>query len=237
MDVDARLEALEAENERLRDELDLLKESLGMDFIAPIEWGLTGSETKVFGRLLKTPVATKDALMATLYRDTGRDEAEIKIVDVFICKMRKKLAPFDIEIHTVWGVGYQLTPQSKALFERTWGGAHPVRPYRLGAHFIAAIPSARTINPITHTNWEGVGVIPDIAATPDNALAVAKDLLQRRLHGADAVVERPRHLPHLVAVLDLVGVLQKGADHPGVGQDGVQPCHSFFGAHDPPPRK
>jgi hypothetical protein len=33
-----------------------------------------------------------------------------------------------------------------------------------------------------------VGVIPDIAATPDKALAVAKDLLQRRLHGTAALV-------------------------------------------------
>lgn len=63
----------------------------------------------------------------------------------------------------------------------TWGGAHPARPYRLGEHFYAVIPGRRTISPITRANWEGVGVIPDIAATPDKALAAAKDLLQRRL--------------------------------------------------------
>jgi len=48
------------------------------------------------------------------------------------------------------------------------------------------IPSRRTISPITGTNWEGTGVIPDIAAAPDNALAVAKDQLQRRLGGSAA---------------------------------------------------
>jgi hypothetical protein len=82
----------------------------------------------------------------------------------------------------------QAMKRATVIGERTWGGAHPVRPYRLGDHFIAAIPSARTINPITHTNWEGVGVIPDIPATPDKALAMAKDLLQRRLHRAAPVV-------------------------------------------------
>jgi hypothetical protein len=66
----------------------------------------------------------------------------------------------------------------------TWGGANAARPYRLGTHFAAFIPSRRSISPITHTNWEGVGVIPDIAATPDNALAVAKELLEKRLQGA-----------------------------------------------------
>jgi hypothetical protein len=70
----------------------------------------------------------------------------------------------------------------------TWGGANPSRPYRLGDHFFVMVPSRRPISPITHTNWEGVGVIPDIAATPDNALAMAKDTLQRRLHGTAPLV-------------------------------------------------
>lgn len=126
MDVDARLEAVMAENERLRDELDHLKESLGLHFVAPPEFGLSGSETKIFGRLLKQGVATKDALMATLYRDAGRDEAEAKIVDVFICKLRRKVKPFGIEIATVWGLGYQMTDQSRDHYERTWGKARAV---------------------------------------------------------------------------------------------------------------
>jgi hypothetical protein len=79
----------------------------------------------------------------------------------------------------------QALKRATLIGERTWGGAHPTRPFRLGDHFFAAIPSARTISPITHTNWEGVGVIPDIAATPDQALAVAKDMLQRRLKGTN----------------------------------------------------
>lgn len=82
----------------------------------------------------------------------------------------------------------QALKRATVIGERTWGGAHPARPYRLGGHFFAVIPSRRSISPITHTNWEGVGVIPDIAATPDNALAVAKDLLQRRLHGTAPLV-------------------------------------------------
>jgi hypothetical protein len=38
------------------------------------------------------------------------------------------------------------------------------------------------------TNWEGVSVTPDIAAAPDKALAVAKDLLRRRLQGSAPLV-------------------------------------------------
>ena len=77
----------------------------------------------------------------------------------------------------------QALKRATLIGERTWGGAHPTRPFRLGDHFFAAIPNRRTISPITHTNWEGVGVVPDVAATPDKALEVAKNMLQRRLQG------------------------------------------------------
>jgi hypothetical protein len=75
----------------------------------------------------------------------------------------------------------QALKRATVLGEPTWGGAHPSRPFRLGDHFAAWIPSRRSISPITHSNWEGVGVIPDIPAKPDKALAVAEELLQRRL--------------------------------------------------------
>jgi hypothetical protein len=82
----------------------------------------------------------------------------------------------------------QALKRATVIGERTWGGAHPARPYRLGDHFFAVIPGRRSISPITHTNWEGVGVIPDVAAAPDKALEVAKDLMQRRLHGTAPLV-------------------------------------------------
>jgi hypothetical protein len=41
------------------------------------------------------------------------------------------------------------------------------------------LSGARTENPITRTNWEGVGVKPDVAATSDEALKVALEGLGR----------------------------------------------------------
>jgi C-terminal processing protease CtpA/Prc len=83
----------------------------------------------------------------------------------------------------------QALKRATVVGERTWGGAHPVALYRLGDHFFAAIPHSRTISPITNTNWEGSGVTPDVTTAPADALAVAKDMLQRRL---DAVL--PLHV-------------------------------------------
>lgn len=57
-------------------------------------------------------IVTKEMVMDFLY--SGRDEPELKIVDVFICKIRKKLSialgNLDV-IHTVWGRGYQFVPE------------------------------------------------------------------------------------------------------------------------------
>jgi hypothetical protein len=57
--------------------------------------------------------------------------------------------------------------------ETTGGGAHPGDVLSVGGGFVAFVPSGRAINPITKTNWEGVGVKPDIAAPAAQALQVA----------------------------------------------------------------
>jgi hypothetical protein len=44
---------------------------------------------------------------------------------------------------------------------------------RLSEHFGAFIPSGRAISPITKTNWEGVGVEPDIKMPKEQALKTA----------------------------------------------------------------
>jgi retinol-binding protein 3 len=41
------------------------------------------------------------------------------------------------------------------------------------------VPFARAINPITHTNWEGVGVKPDIAVPANQAWDAARKLLAK----------------------------------------------------------
>ncbi len=53
-------------------------------------------------------VLTKDAFLNHLYG--GMDEPEVKIIDVFICKLRKKLAHAGAGslIYTVWGRGYMI---------------------------------------------------------------------------------------------------------------------------------
>lgn len=118
MDVERRLEVVEQENLLLRERIAFL-EAILIDCVRlPVEWGLTQQETRVFGTLVNREVATKDAVMAALYSDRAGAEGEVepKIVDVFVCKIRKKLKPFGIEIRTVWGQGYALKPDIRSVY-------------------------------------------------------------------------------------------------------------------------
>jgi hypothetical protein len=68
--------------------------------------------------------------------------------------------------------------------EITGGGANPTGAVPLGAKLMAQIPWGRAENPVTKTNWEGVGVRPAIATPAAEALA----LVLRRL-GQDGVTD------------------------------------------------
>ena len=64
--------------------------------------------------LRKDITITKDMFLNHLYG--GMDEPEGKIIDVFICKLRKKLANASAGknyIETVWGRGYVLREPSE----------------------------------------------------------------------------------------------------------------------------
>jgi two-component system cell cycle response regulator CtrA len=82
---------------------------------------LTGKEYQILELLAlrKGTTLTKEMFLNHLYG--GMDEPELKIIDVFICKLRKKLANASggkNYIETVWGRGYALregAPEMRAL--------------------------------------------------------------------------------------------------------------------------
>jgi hypothetical protein len=82
--------------------------------------------------------------------------------------------------------------------EATVGGAHPVNEHRLSAHLSIMVPYARALNPITHGEWEGKGVQPDVPVAADKALAKATMLAAQRIaqHPRD-----PRHVELLQRVV------------------------------------
>jgi len=82
---------------------------------------LTGKEYQMLEllSLRKGTTLTKEMFLNHLYG--GMDEPELKIIDVFICKLRKKLAEAtggENYIETVWGRGYVLREPAAILADR-----------------------------------------------------------------------------------------------------------------------
>lgn len=96
------------EIETLRERIRQLEAELCPPIAPPVEWGLTGSETRLWQHLSSRPIASKRSVMMALYSDRPDEEPDDKIADVFICKLRKKLRPFGVEIVTRWGQGWSL---------------------------------------------------------------------------------------------------------------------------------
>lgn len=84
----------------------------------------------------------------------------------------------------------------------TGGGAHAGSPHRLNAHFMMFVPSGLPISPVTHTDWEGVGVAPDIETSADDALDIAQVAILRKLMAVEADPRRKAQIEERIAELD-----------------------------------
>ena len=60
--------------------------------------------------------------------------------------------------------------------ETTGGAAHAVSPHQAGDHFTVFVPNSRSVSPQTNTDWEGTGVVPDVAVHAEDALDTAQRL-------------------------------------------------------------
>ena len=66
-------------------------------------------------------------------------------------------------------------------------------------YFAVWVPSGRAINPITRTNWERVGVRPDIAVASGQALRTAHLAALRDLRSKATDAERQQALDRAIA--------------------------------------
>lgn len=128
----ARAESLEEEVVQLR------KRVFGTNMVVPLCWRLTPLEGKML-RVLASHVQCHRELILDAFRDARWDwEAEPKIVDTIMCKMRGKLRPYGVVVDTVCGIGYSMQPESRAYAMECMlgtrdarvplGGTEPIQP-------------------------------------------------------------------------------------------------------------
>jgi C-terminal processing protease CtpA/Prc len=88
----------------------------------------------------------------------------------------------------------QALGRATVVGETTVGAANPVDQYVVTPHLLVRVPLVRVRHAITGGNWEGVGVVPDIACPAGDALDVAHRHAVRRLAADPALADRPATL-------------------------------------------
>jgi len=73
---------------------------------------------------------------------------------------------------------YNMQTQKRATLvgQTTGGGANPGGTRGINENLSVFIPTGMAINPITKTNWEGVGVIPEVKTTSEESLTKTHEL-------------------------------------------------------------
>lgn len=100
---------------------------------------------------------------------------------------------------------YDLQNQKRVTIvgETTGGGAHPGGPERLNEHFVVWIPRGRAINPVTKTDWEGTGVIPDVKTDQASALKTA------HMAAVEKILAKTTHKERQAALRDILAEIKK----------------------------
>ena len=79
----------------------------------------------------------------------------------------------------------QALGRAQLIGETTGGGAHPTGMQPLSPTMAISVPFARSVNPITGTNWEGTGVVPDVSVAAEEAYDVAYETALRHVLSLD----------------------------------------------------
>jgi C-terminal processing protease CtpA/Prc len=95
---------------------------------------------------------------------------------------------------------YDLQAQKRAQIvgDSTMGAAHLTTRIPISKHFRIAVPFGRSVNPVTHADWEGTGVRPDMAAPGNRATEVAYESALRSLIEAAPDEDRKTELRKLL---------------------------------------
>lgn len=110
------------------------------------------------------------------YADPDKSDSLILTMPVYILTSRHSFSGAED-----FSYGMQMAKRAIIVGDTTGGGAHPQMPFSVGQQFVIFIPYARSVNPITKTDWEGTGVIPDVKTNAANAFTKAQELIFKNL--------------------------------------------------------
>ncbi|MCS6627622.1 S41 family peptidase [Roseibacterium beibuensis] len=141
-----------------------------------IEWRTQGSETFVSVTALEGPSYGEERPVVVAVSNTTFSGGEELAYDL------------------------QVFGRATVVGQVTRGGANPIASYELGEGFRVTVPTGLVTNPVTGGNWEGAGVQPDLAVSPERTLACSHATALRQalaLKPSDRDEEKTRTLARL----------------------------------------
>jgi DNA-binding response OmpR family regulator len=113
-----RAGGLMSEMERMRDRVLQLEQILGIDSSETGRireaFGLEPDLARIMGMLLKRNFVSHESLYTVMYGHRPECEwPDAKVLDVQICKLRRRLKPHDVTIATRWGEGWSISVPNK----------------------------------------------------------------------------------------------------------------------------
>ena len=123
-------------------------------------------------------------LINTLYFRQGNRREEVITHEV---NGKKKI---DVPLFIITGpktfsgaeeFSYNMQSQKRATLvgETTGGAANPGDVFKINSDLEIFIPTGTGINPVTKTNWEGIGVIPEVKTSKENAYTATVELARK----------------------------------------------------------
>jgi hypothetical protein len=116
----------------LIDRIEVLESILGMDdenqFMIRTLFKLTVMQAIILGALAKRPLLSRAALVTIVYGGVSENDmpdVPEKIIDQYICKIRKNLVGHGISIKTEWAVGFSMSLADRKRFETLIAAASP----------------------------------------------------------------------------------------------------------------
>ena len=118
-DLRQQVEVLRAQNHQLRQQLADVKRRGALEERRP-----NGNERRILCALAEKGIQSYGELTDVLYQGRGRPRDGARVLRVTMCRLRRKIAPFNIEILTIRAFGFRLEEPSRsrlaALLDHEW---------------------------------------------------------------------------------------------------------------------
>jgi len=75
--------------------------------------GITRMQDRMVGALMRMQVVRRDTMATVMWYD-AKDARDLKGIDVYMMKLRRRLTPQGIAVDTHWGIGWSMPNFSKA---------------------------------------------------------------------------------------------------------------------------